>query len=37
MKSRVQILLEIDSETTWIPSDGVAGVANELEDMIRMP
>jgi len=34
MKSRVQILLEIDSEATWIPSDGVSGVANELEDMI---
>jgi|DEB0MinimDraft_3_1074331.scaffolds.fasta_scaffold59025_2 hypothetical protein len=34
MKSRVQILLEIDSEATWIPSDGASGVANELEDMI---
>jgi hypothetical protein len=32
MKSRVQILLEIDS--TWIPSDGISGVADELEDMI---
>ena len=34
MKSRVQILLEIDSVATWIPSDGVSGVADELEDMI---
>jgi len=34
MKSMVQILLEIDSEATWIPSDGASGVANELEDMI---
>ena len=34
MKSGVQILLEIDSEATWIPSDGVSGVANELEYMI---
>jgi len=35
MKSRVQILLEIDSEATWIPSDGASGVASELEDMIK--
>jgi vacuolar-type H+-ATPase subunit I/STV1 len=34
MKSRVQILLEIDSEATWIPSDGASGVSSELEDMI---
>ena len=34
MKSKVQILLEIDSEATWIPSDGVSGVADELSDMI---
>lgn len=34
MRSRVQILLEIDSEASWIPSDGSDGVASELEDMI---
>lgn len=34
MKSRVQILLEVDSEASWIPSDGVSGVADELSDMI---
>ena len=34
MKSKVHLLLEIDSEAPWIPSDGVSGVAKELEDMI---
>ncbi len=34
MRSKVQILLEIDSEAAWIPSDGADGVASDLEDMI---